>query len=115
MYHNKVFRSISNTDNGEVSSETIFTYHQEGEIVTAEYSGGAIVKGHLLARVLPTGQLDMRYHHLNRAGEFMLGKCLSAPEILPDGRIKLKEEWQWLTGDRSAGYSEVEEIDRKSV
>ena len=106
----KIFRSVMNTENGEIGTESLFYYHQDGELVSAEYRGGAIVSGHLLAKVLKNGQLDMRYHHLNNKGEFMLGKCLSTPEVLPDGRLKFKESWQWLSGDMSAGDSEIEEV-----
>jgi hypothetical protein len=106
----KVFRSVSNSENGDVDAATIFYYQQNGEIVTARYVGGSIVEGHLIAKVLPNGQLDMRYHHLNQAGEFMLGKCLSTPSLLPDGRLKFAEAWQWLSGDGSSGWSEIEEI-----
>lgn len=105
-----VFRSVTNTENGDVSSNTLFHYRQEGNIVSAQYSGGGIVLGHLIAQVLSNGQLDMRYHHINDEGELMLGKCLSTPELLPDGRLKFKESWQWLSGDLSSGYSEIEEI-----
>ena len=106
----KIFRSVTNTENGEIGTASLFYYHQDGELVWAEYRGGSIVSGHLLAKVLKNGQLDMRYHHLNNKGEFMLGKCLSTPEVLPDGRLKFKESWQWLSGDMSAGYSEIEEV-----
>lgn len=106
----KVFRSVANTANGEVGTETRFHYRQSGDIVTATYSGGEIVAGHLIAKVLASGQLDMRYHHLNRSGEFMLGRCLSTPRRLADGRLAFSEEWQWLTGDRSSGRSEIEEV-----
>ena len=106
----KVFRSVTNTENGEIGTESLFYYHQDGELVWAEYHGGTIVSGHLLAKWLKSGQLDMRYHHLNNKGEFMLGKCLSTPEVLPDGRLKFKESWQWLSGDMSAGYSEIKEV-----
>ena len=109
-YHGKRFCPVSNTPNGEVSNQTVFFYEQEGNIITAKYKGGDIREGQLIAIVLPSGQLDMRYQHVNENGDFMLGKCLSTPEILPDGRIKLKEQWQWLSGDCSSGYSEVEEI-----
>jgi hypothetical protein len=105
----KVFRSVSNTANGEVGGDTVFHYRQSGDIVTATYCGGEIVSGHLLAKVLANGQLDMRYHHLNRRGEFMLGKCLSTPRRLADGRLAFNEQWQWLTGDASSGSSEIEE------
>ena len=106
----KVFRSVSNTDNGEVGAETRFHYRQAGEIVTADYRGGTIVIGHLIAKIIAGGQLDMRYHHLNDKGDFMLGTCISTPERLADGRLRFKEQWQWLSGDGSSGYSEVEEV-----
>ena len=105
----KVFRSVSNSGGGEVGADTLFHYHQAADIVTAEYSGGRVVTGHLIARVLPDGRLDMRYHHVNDKGDLMLGTCLSTPERLPDGRLRFKEQWRWLSGDLSSGYSEIEE------
>ena len=106
----KMFRSVSNTENGDVNAETVFHYRQTADIVTADYRGGSVVVGHLIARMLADGRLDMRYHHLNEQGDFMLGKCVSIPERLPDGRLRFKEEWQWLSGDLSSGYSEIEEV-----
>jgi len=106
----KIFTTLSNTSNGEVGQDTLFYYHQEGDMVWAEYSGGEVRKGHLIANVLENGQLDMRYHHINRAGEIMLGECISTPSITKDGRIKLSEEWQWLSGDKSSGTSQIIEI-----
>ena len=106
----KTFRSVGNTQNGEVDGDTLFHYDQDGDIVTATYGGGTIIAGQLLARVLENGQLDMRYHHINEKGDFMIGKCLSTPVMLSDGRLKFKEEWQWLCGDGSSGYSEVVEV-----
>lgn len=35
--------------------------------------------------------MDMRYHQVNDRGEGMTGVCRSAPELLPDGRIRLGE------------------------
>ncbi|SOD79015.1 n-acetylglutamate synthase [Spirosoma fluviale] len=110
MYSNKTFRSVTNTDNGEVSSETLFHYHQENSIVWAEYAGGSIVKGFLIAVVQPDNSLDMRYEHVNKEGELMTGKCLSTPEFLTDGRIRLHEQWQWTSGDGSSGTSIIEEV-----
>ncbi len=110
-FDGKLFVSIANTENGEVGEDTLFHYHQDGDIVTAEYEGGSIAKGHLIAKILADGKLDMRYHHMNCNGDLMIGKCLSTPEIMEDGRIKLKEQWQWLSGDMSTGYSEIVEID----
>lgn len=109
-YNGKVFRSASNAGNGEVSSETTFQYRQSGNIVTAIYSGGSILIGHLLATCASDGVLDMRYHHVNTRQELMTGTCRSVPEVLEDGRIRLHESWQWTSGDRSAGQSVIEEV-----
>lgn len=107
----KIFTSVSNTDNGEVNGDTLFYYHQEGSMVWAEYEGGFIRKGHLIATIIEGGKLDMRYHHINGDGEIMVGKCLSTPEMMPNGEMRFKEEWEWLSGDGSKGYSEIVEVD----
>jgi hypothetical protein len=81
-------------------------------IVWAEYAGGLIVKGSLIATVQADGVLDARYQHVNTSGELMTGQCRSTPEVLPDGRLRLHERWQWTSGDRSEGRSVVEEVVR---
>src|SRR5919199_3674421 len=110
MYNDKTFRSVTNTENGEVTAETTFWYHQEGQLVWAEYKGGSIVKGFLIATVQADNSLDMRYQHVNTQGELMTGRCHSTPELLADGRIRLHERWQWTSGDGSSGQSIVEEV-----
>ncbi|UNI17051.1 hypothetical protein JDV02_003431 [Purpureocillium takamizusanense] len=144
-YDGKTFRSTSNTANGEVGAETTFHYHQDGDIVWAEYAGGSVVRGSLVAVVVRrrtgtgtgTGtaaaaaataaavaaadedegrgdgegeSLDMRYHHVNREGQLMTGRCVSRPEVLPDGRLRMHETWRWTSGDESSGVSVVEEV-----
>jgi hypothetical protein len=109
-YHQRTFRSVSNTDNGEVGAETIFHYRQQNNLVTATYEGGSIRYGSLIALVDEQGQLDMRYQHVNIQGELMTGRCHSVPELLPDGRLRLHETWQWTSGDLSSGQSVIEEV-----
>jgi len=108
-YHNKIFKTISNTKNGETSIETEFHYKQIGNIVYAEYYGGSIKYGHLLGLVSEYGTIEMKYHQVNQAGEIMTGECKSIPEILENGKIRLNESWQWTTGDLSKGKSIVDE------
>ena len=67
-YDNRFFRGVSNTSNGEVSSETLFHYRQKKDVVWATYGGGDVVFGTLIARVEENGCLDMRYLQLNRKG-----------------------------------------------
>ena len=35
----------------------------------------------------------------------MIGTCLSTPEKMNSGEVKIKEEWYWLPGDMSSGHS----------
>ncbi|MEZ4757036.1 MAG: n-acetylglutamate synthase [Flavobacteriales bacterium] len=109
-YHDRRFIPVNNSANGEVSPEVVFHYQQTGRIVTCSYSGGRIVSGHLIALVDDEGRLDMRYHQVNDRGELMTGVCRSTPELLPDGRIRLHEEWRWTSGDGSSGSSVLKEV-----
>ena len=108
-YNGKIFKPIENTENGETSNETVFMYNQVGNILTSEYSGGKIKKGHLIGIVDENGDIDMRYHQVNEKNEIMTGICKSKPEILENGKIRLHESWKWTSGDNSKGKSIMEE------
>lgn len=108
-YDGRVFRSVENSATGEVGPKTIFRYHQSGELVWADYEGGAVRFGTLVARADEEGKLDVRYAHLNADGQLMTGECRTKPEVLPDGRLRLHESWRWTSGDRPSGESVVEE------
>ena len=109
-YNGKKFKPIQNSSNSETSEETLFEYKQEGNILTSEYQGGDILKGHLIGLVDNDGNIQMRYHQVNKQGQFMTGVCISKPEILPNGKIRLHETWEWTTGDKSKGQSILEEV-----
>lgn len=108
--NNRKFSSIANTNNGDVGSQTVFHYRQEADLVWAEYSGGSIRRGSLIARWVEDGLLEMRYQHLSTDNEFKTGRCLSRPEQMPDGKLRMHEQWQWTSGDQSSGTSIIEEI-----
>ncbi len=109
-YNNKIFKPLTNTQNGETSEETTFHYKQEGSLLTATYSGGKIKCGHLIGIVDTFGNIDMRYHQINSNNELMTGICKSIPEVLPNGKLRLHETWQWTSGDHSKGTSIIEEV-----
>lgn len=109
-YDNRFFRSVANSTSGEVSAETVFHYRQKDSVIWATYEGGAIQFGTLTAKIMENGELEMRYSHVNTAGELMTGECLSTPEILHDGRIRLHEKWRWTCGNFATGESVIEEI-----
>ena len=109
-YNNKMFRPVSNSGNGEVNEATVFEYRQSGNIVTAIYHGGSIISGSLIALMDANGQLDMRYQHINTDNNLMTGICISTPELLSNGKIRLHEKWQWTCTDMSKGESVIEEV-----
>jgi hypothetical protein len=105
----KTFRATSNSETGEVSSATSFKYFEEDGLVWAEYSGGDILKGNLIGTRDVDGSLDLRYQHVNRRGEIKTGICRSTLETNSDGKIRIKEKWQWTCADNSEGESEIVE------
>lgn len=108
-YNNRKFRSKSNSSTGEVTEQTTFLYHQEGNILSAIYADGQIMKGQMLGIVRPNGEIRFNYHHINSSGQLRSGYCESVPEILEDGAILLHESWQWMDGNRERGESVVVE------
>lgn len=103
------FRSVADVAGGEVGTETVFEYHEEGDLIWARYAGGAVRLGHLVGRRLGD-RLEFRYSQLNTAGETSTGHCVSAVVTLPDGRLRLDETWEWESKPGS-GTSAIEETE----
>ena len=109
-YNNRKFKAVSSSENAETSEDTVFLYCQKGNILTSSYNGGKIKEGHLIGLVDEKGNIEMRYHQINKKGELMTGICFSTPEIMSNGKIRLYESWEWTSGDKSKGQSILEEI-----
>lgn len=109
-YDGRKFAPQMNSENGEVSEQTLFLYHQNGRLLWAEYSGGDILKGSLIGSVSDNGELDFVYHHMNRDMNVKTGKCHSVPTVMENGKIKLSEQWEWTSGDFSKGESLLVEV-----
>lgn len=107
---NKTFRSLSNSGNGEVTDKTIFHYRQNGTMIMAEYHGGGIKIGNLLGQIDESGILTFAYQHYNVANEFRTGNCISTPEVLPNGKLRYYETWEWTNGLEGNGQSIIEEV-----
>ena len=108
-YDGRIFRSVGQAG-GDVTADTTFHYRQAGDVVWATYGGGGVTFGTLIATVLPDGQLDMRYQQISATGAIKTGRCRSTPELLSDGRLRLRETWQWTEGGEGAGESRIEEV-----
>ena len=109
-YGGRLFRPVETSDTSQTGTDTIFKYEQNGDMVTATYSGGNIRFGQIIGQVDEHGTLDMRYQHIDRDGELMTGYCTTTPEVLPGGKIRLHEKWRWTCGHRAKGRSILEEI-----
>ena len=104
-FNNKKFFLLENSGNGTVNAETIFQYKQEGTLVTAEYYGGNIKHGKIIA-VLKDNQLDMLYQCLTSENQLKAGKAIADISIMKNDKIKLTLHWQWLNSDQKKGISE---------
>ncbi len=107
-YDNKHF-GMRSTSTG-ASNETTFHYRQDGGVVWGTFEGGSVIKGTMVGTVNAQGVLDVRYAYVNLQGELRTGTSVSTPEVLPDGRIRLHEDFQFTSGDGAKGESIVEEI-----
>jgi hypothetical protein len=107
---NTYFRVLSNTKDGEVQADTVFHYHQNDNLIWGEYSGGGIVKGQILGKVINNEYLEFNYQHINTSFEFMTGTCKSYPMEPMDGKRIFKEHWKWTCRDYSEGESEIIEV-----
>lgn len=84
-------------------------YHQHGDLVWAEFGGGLVVQGRLVGTCRPSGSIDFGYCQVLKDGEIVAGRCVSTPELLDDGRIRLVEQWRRMdTG--ASGVSYIEEL-----
>ena len=109
-YHGRKFAGVFNTPNGQVNGDTVFHYSQHEDILTATYSGGRIREGYMFGLVNEDNTLDFVYHHLDFSGNLKSGHCISTPVLLPDGRIRIYEAWEWTYGGSGKGESVVEEM-----
>ena len=109
-YNKRKFKVVSQSENSEVSKQSIFEYFQEENILWCNYSNANVVKGNLLGMVDSKGNISMVYHQINKNNEIKTGTCNSRIEVLPTGKVRLHESWQWTSGDNSQGHSILEEI-----
>jgi hypothetical protein len=107
--HGRRFVLEENAAGADCQPAMAFDYRQQGSRVWALYGGGEVSFGALVARVAGDGRLDARYQHATTAGTIRTGRCETRAERLEDGRIRLHEEWRWLSGAEGAGRSRLVE------
>jgi hypothetical protein len=108
-YDGRVFRSTAAETAAGADTPTGY-YHQSGDLVWAEFSGGAVRIGRVTGRATSDGRLSMVYCQVLTDGRVLAGECVSTPDLLPDGRLRLREEWRRYDAAGSTGVSYIAEI-----
>ena len=93
---------------GEADMSTVFEYHESDGLIWARYEGGAVRLGFLVG-TRQGYSLEFRYSKLNDQGETSSGHCATTISVLPDGRLRLAENWSWESKP-GTGTSSAEEI-----
>jgi len=109
-YQNRKFKIISNSNVKDIGSNTIFSVCHSGDLVYGLYQGGQVSQGSFIAKLMGNGSLEKRFQHLNDKGHFISGKSYSTTEVLPDGRLRLKESWEFTPEIKgSAIFEEIKD------
>jgi hypothetical protein len=85
-------------------------YHQQQDLIWAEFSGGEVRRGSLAGTSAPDGELRFAYCMVLASGEPVTGICRSVPQVLTDGRIRLTEHWERFGDGADSGISILEEL-----
>ena len=113
-YGGRRFRGVVNYDDGDLTRETLFAYHQEGSIVWGECAGGGVAHGFLVGTVGDDEVLTLLWQYVSHDGRLVGGTCVSRPEVLADGRLRLHEEWAVTLGGTQKGRSVIEEVPHRA-
>ncbi len=106
-YDGRRFRSTAHAPGEEGA---VAVYRQSGDLLWAEFAGGNARRGALSGRCAADGTLEFGYTMVLTSGDVICGRCVSTPEILDDGRIRLHEQWERYGPHAATGVSEIEEI-----
>jgi len=108
-YDGRVFRSAAQETLDAGGEGPVGHYHQEGDVVWAEFAGGRVVRGTLVGSCDADGVLHLAYCQLLSDRQVVAGRCTSIPTALADGRIRLHEHWQRFGPAAATGVSVIEE------
>ncbi len=102
-------RVVSTAEGGEVNTETLFEFAQDGLVVSARYSGGKVQLGYLVGTI-GEEELCFRYAQVDDSGRLDGGHSTCEIRRLADGRIQLLEHFTW-DSRAGSGTNTFEEID----
>ena len=99
---------IKTAQNGVVNEQTIFSFSQVNNIISASYSGGKIEKGFLVGRI-EKDKLSFSYCQLQTDGKMDNGKSECDIEM-ENQKIRLIEHFEWNSRDNDSGINIFQEL-----
>lgn len=100
---------IAISSHSSVSRKTEFLFKQEGNMVTAEYSGGHIKHGFLVGK-MDGINLQFSYCQMSCNGELDNGISNCELYHAEDGKLRMAEHFEWKTRPGQSGKNVFEEI-----
>ena len=94
-FNNKKLRiTLIEGPDTEVNEETIFHFHQENNLIWAEYSGGKVKLGRLIG-IVDGENLKHSYVQINLNDEINSGEGNSLIKLNNEKKLQIVEEWEW--------------------
>ena len=107
--HGKSFKAVEN-DSGISSPATIFTYKQQGRLITGEYQGGEIEFGNIVGEFIPPQTIKVLFQCKTKDKALLSGKSVGVIKKTSSGKLAISFQWQWVSGSEGAGNSYHEEV-----
>ncbi|MCD0484561.1 hypothetical protein LO771_19715 [Streptacidiphilus sp. ASG 303] len=85
-------------------------YHQEGDLVWADFAGGPVRRGSVNGVCGPDGTLRLVYTMVLDGGDVIAGRSVNTPEQGAGGGLLLREEWERYGPHAETGVSYLAEV-----
>ncbi|MER5862951.1 hypothetical protein [Kitasatospora sp. NPDC002040] len=103
-YDGRQFRKLESSDG------VVARYHQENDLVWADFAGGPVRRGSVNGVCAPDGTLRLAYTMVLAGGEVIAGHTVNTPEQGEDGELVLREEWERYGPHAETGTSYLAEV-----
>ena len=100
---------VHTSEHGVVNQDTIFHFAQNGNEVSAEYSGGQIKRG-LLVGLMENNNLQFSYCQLQLDGKLDCGTSSCEVSLDENRKIQLIEHFEWASRPGEKGTNLFAEV-----
>jgi hypothetical protein len=105
-YEGRRFRKVVH----DARDVPVAQYHQDGDLVWAEFAGGDVRRGSLAGTCTDDGTVTFSYSMVLEHGQIVSGRSVNTPQVLKDGRIRFHEAWERYGEHAESGVSYLEEV-----